>query len=63
MTWVELQRAWHDTGVLNCALCGRLIPRKVWVATIDGRRLEFCSEECESLYRTYWLPKYGPRAD
>jgi hypothetical protein len=25
----------------------------------DGNRLPFCNEECEGLYRTYWLPKYG----
>jgi hypothetical protein len=61
VSWVEIQRRWYDTEVLNCELCGRLIPRRVWLAIDDGTRREFCSEECEDLYRNYWLPKYGSR--
>jgi hypothetical protein len=57
--WIEIQRAWHDTAVTNCALCGRLVPRRIWLVEIDGRELPFCNEECEGLYRSYWLPKYG----
>jgi len=30
---------------------------------IDGQELPFCNEECEGLYRSYWLPKYGNRRD
>jgi ribosomal protein L24E len=30
---------------------------------IDGQALPFCNEECEGLYRSYWLPKYGKRAN
>jgi ribosomal protein L24E len=59
MTWQEIERRWHDTGVINCDLCGKLIPRRLWVVEIEGRELRFCSEDCERLYRTYWLPKYG----
>ena len=29
---------------------------------IDGQSLPFCNEECEGLYRSYWLPKYGGAA-
>ena len=29
---------------------------------IDGQALPFCNEECEGLYRSYWLPKYGAGA-
>jgi endogenous inhibitor of DNA gyrase (YacG/DUF329 family) len=60
--WVEIERTWHDTAVTNCALCGRLVPRRVWQVEIEGRTLPFCNEECEALYRTYWLPKYGAGA-
>ncbi len=58
-TWVEIERTWHDTAVTNCALCGRLVPRRIWMVEIDGQPLPFCNEECEGLYRSYWLPKYG----
>jgi endogenous inhibitor of DNA gyrase (YacG/DUF329 family) len=57
--WVEVKRTWHDTAVTNCALCGRLVPRRVWQVEIAGQSLPFCNEECEGLYRSYWLPKYG----
>jgi hypothetical protein len=57
--WVEIKRTWHDTALTNCTLCGRLVPRMVWMVAFDGRRLPFCNEACEELYRTYWLPKYG----
>jgi hypothetical protein len=28
----------------------------------NGRELPFCNEACEAIYRDYWLPKYGSRA-
>ena len=59
MSWIELERRWHDTGVTNCDLCGRLIPRRVWVVDVAGRQVRFCSQGCEQIYREYWLPKYG----
>jgi hypothetical protein len=62
MSWVEISRRWHDTSVTNCRLCGRLIPRRIWVVQIAGREVGFCDTECERLYRTYWLPKYGEAA-
>jgi ribosomal protein L24E len=58
-TWVEIERPWHDTAVTQCALCGRLVPRRIWMVEIDGQSLPFCNDECEGLYRSYWLPKYG----
>jgi hypothetical protein len=58
MTWREIERRWHDTGVQNCTLCGRLIPRRVWIVEIDGAEFAFCSVDCEGLYRSYWLPRY-----
>jgi hypothetical protein len=44
--------------VVNCALCGQMIPRQVWVSD-DG--LEFCGTACEELYRSYWVPRRGVR--
>ena len=32
--WVDPARAWHDTNVSYCDVCGRLIPRRSWV--FDG---------------------------
>ena len=57
--WVEIERTWHDTALTNCALCGRLVPRRMWQVEFDGKAVPFCNEECEGLYRSYWLPKYG----
>jgi hypothetical protein len=28
----------------------------------NGEELPFCNEECEGIYRDYWLPKYGASA-
>ncbi|MDP6348980.1 MAG: hypothetical protein QF719_09525 [Chloroflexota bacterium] len=57
--WRQLNWPWWHTGVVNCRMCGQMIPRDVWVAE-DG--LEFCSPECDGLYRSYWLPRYGDAA-
>lgn len=59
--WVQIERSWHDATLTNCTLCGRLVPRRMWVVTFDGKPLPFCNAECEELYRSYWLPKYGGR--
>ena len=59
LTWVDISRTWHDTGVTNCTLCGRLIPRRLWVADVGGSSVGFCGADCERLYREYWLPKHG----
>jgi endogenous inhibitor of DNA gyrase (YacG/DUF329 family) len=62
--WREIKRSWHDTALTNCTLCGRLVPRKAWMVEIEAQALPFCNEECEALYRSYWLPKYGkPQPD
>jgi hypothetical protein len=61
--WVQIKRTWHDTTLTNCTVCGRLVPRRVWLVEFGGRTLPFCNEECEELYRSYWLPKYGGGAD
>ena len=55
--WQVRETAWWETNVINCALCGQMIPRAVWVSE-EG--LSFCGPACEKLYRTYWLPTHGP---
>jgi hypothetical protein len=56
--WERREHAWWETNVVNCSLCGQMIPRDIWLSDAG---LEFCSAECEQLYRRYWEPTYGPR--
>lgn len=61
--WVEIARAWHDASLTQCDLCGRLVPKRAWAIDVeDGPRLLFCDAGCESLYWSYWYPRYGPEA-
>jgi hypothetical protein len=57
--WVEIVRAWHDSSLTQCDLCGRLIPRQGWQVECQGDHLMFCNDRCEELYWTYWYPRYG----
>ena len=50
----------EETNIINCQLCGQMIPKDLWVANLDGERKVFCSPECEEIYLQYWLPKYKP---
>jgi hypothetical protein len=59
VSWVELERSWHDTEVVNCRVCGRLIPRRAWVFDGGGGEIRSCGPDCEELYETYWKPTYG----
>jgi hypothetical protein len=58
--WVELEREWQDSTLVNCEVCGRLIPRRAWVFGVAGGELEACSEACEELYVSYVEPTHGP---
>ena len=60
--WVEFERSWHDTAIVNCAVCGRLIPRRAWVFDGGEGEIEACSESCEELYFSYVEPLYGATA-
>jgi hypothetical protein len=53
----EMRR--FEEGGGHCRLCGGLLPRTVWRAEVGGAEHDFCDAECEELYRTYWLPRYG----
>ena len=57
--WVERSISWHDTAVLNCRVCGRLITRRWWAFDGGAGELHVCSPECEELYDSYWKPTYG----
>jgi len=56
--WRRREVSWWETNVANCSLCGQMIPRDVWVSD-EG--LTFCNAACEQLYRSYWVPTYGPK--
>jgi hypothetical protein len=57
--WKETNLPWYETNILNCSLCGRMIPHRIWVVEMEGEEKEFCSPECEELYGEYWLPTHG----
>ena len=60
--WVDTPRAWYDISVLNCSLCGKMLPGKTWSVDIAGQARIFCDPDCEDAYRDYWLPRYGADA-
>ena len=49
--WQTLERDWWETGVINCQLCGQVIPRDVWNAEDGGT---FCSTSCDGLFHGYF---------
>ncbi len=57
--WRELEHAWHDTNVVHCAVCGKLIPRRAWCFDGGSGDIEACSPACEELHWNYWVPTYG----
>jgi N-methylhydantoinase B/oxoprolinase/acetone carboxylase alpha subunit len=58
--WEKISGDWWDPAVINCQMCGQMIPRDVWISS-DGLRV--CSHQCDHLYRSYWLPHYGTIED
>jgi hypothetical protein len=57
--WEARTLAWHDTDVLNCRVCGRLITRRIWVFEDEDGELRVCTPECEELYESYLKPTHG----
>jgi hypothetical protein len=53
--WEEIDAKWYEQKWVYCALTGRLISKKAWVAEIDGKKLTFSDPESEQLYREYVL--------
>ncbi len=50
--------SYFSGGVVNCNVCGKMIPREIWEVEIDGTTFSFCDETCEQLYVEYWLPRH-----
>ncbi len=57
--WQELDQAWHETNVVHCQVCGKLIPRRAWIFDGGAGPLTACGPQCQQLYEDYWLPTYG----
>ena len=57
--WVELDYVWHETNVVNCPVCGKLIVRRVWTFDGGAGELRVCDPDCEELYEEYWRPAHG----
>ena len=54
--WQDNTASWYEQQMTYCTLCGRLVPKHLWIARIHEEPKTFCSPECEDLYRDYWLP-------
>lgn len=61
--WVTPPVSYVEPLRIFCALCGRPIARRHWRAAPAGESLPFCDPGHEALYRSYWLPTYGPGGD
>lgn len=57
--WVALAYPWHETNVVNCPICGRLVLRRAWEFDGGEGLIRACSESCEELYESYWKPTHG----
>ena len=54
--WEENTAKWYEQKMVYCNLCGRIIPKRFWIAEEGTEKLVFCGPDCEQLYRSYWLP-------
>lgn len=54
--WETNPTQWYEQTMVYCRLCGKIIPRRLWIVEEPRERLVFCAPECEQLYRDYWLP-------
>lgn len=57
--WVAFKHAWHDTNVVNCPVCGRLILRRAWEFDGGDGLLQVCGESCQELYESYFKQAHG----
>jgi hypothetical protein len=57
--WVDVPYVWHETNIVNCPVCGRLILRRAWEFDGGDGVLHVCDESCEELYESYLRPKHG----
>jgi hypothetical protein len=57
--WEETHAQWHEMGMTYCDVCGLILPKKLWIAEVDGTRRVFCGPGCERLYHEYVAPGKG----
>jgi hypothetical protein len=58
--WIENDARWFELRMVYCDLCGRIIPKHLWRANVNGVTLTFCEPACEGLYWSYLLGSDGP---
>ena len=59
--WEKLNFPWYQIQIINCSMCGRMIPYRIWLVDFHGEEKKFCGPECERLYLEYWLPTHGEK--
>lgn len=60
--WEENSAKWYEQKMVYCTLCGRIIPKMLWIAEEGGEKKIFCGPDCEKLYQEYWLPAHRQKA-
>jgi hypothetical protein len=55
--WEPIEPQVWETVITPCECCGQVVPRRLWIADVDGAERRFCSPACEELYRSYLLPR------
>jgi hypothetical protein len=58
--WIERRLPWHETGVGNCPVCGKLITTRAWEFETPEGVLQVCAPDCQQLYESYYRPTHGP---
>jgi hypothetical protein len=58
--WIENDARWFELRMVYCDLCGRVIPKHLWRASVNGVTRTFCEPACEGLYQSYLLGSEGP---
>jgi hypothetical protein len=51
--WVDNDARWFEQRMTYCALCGRVIPKRIWQTAIGEHVESFCEPACEDLYWSY----------
>lgn len=54
--WEENKTNWHEQKMVYCEACGVLIPKRLWVVEVNGKRHDFCGRDCARLYRELSRP-------
>jgi hypothetical protein len=49
--WVERTPTYLSFDVYNCRFCGKNVPRSIWMESIDGDEVPFCSPQIAELHR------------